>query len=115
MKADSKLVTVGDLERAQRIAIIGAGAAGLTAAEELKDKGYQNITVFERTDRAGGKCSEEHSFTTMHNQSNNQNQSPLGCNEQQHLDCGLFSLSGNVDRNRTVVVTSMMFRRDRKP
>lgn len=38
------------------IAIIGAGAAGLTAAESLKIKGYTNVTVIEKSDRAGGKC-----------------------------------------------------------
>ena len=40
----------------QRIAILGAGAAGLSAAEALKNKGYKHITLFERTDHAGGKC-----------------------------------------------------------
>jgi predicted NAD/FAD-dependent oxidoreductase len=40
----------------QRIAILGAGAAGLSAAEALKLKGYKRVTVFERTDHAGGKC-----------------------------------------------------------
>lgn len=39
-----------------RIAILGAGAAGLSAAEALKQKGYQRITIFERTDHVGGKC-----------------------------------------------------------
>lgn len=39
-----------------RIAIIGAGAAGLTAAETLKAKGYQNITIIEKAAVAGGKC-----------------------------------------------------------
>ena len=38
-----------------RIAIIGAGAAGLTAAHELMQLGYQNITVYERNSRIGGK------------------------------------------------------------
>lgn len=40
----------------QRIAIIGAGAAGLSAAEALKQKGYKHVTIFERTNHAGGKC-----------------------------------------------------------
>lgn len=40
----------------QRIAIIGAGAAGLTAAETLRQSGYSNVTVFERSERVGGKC-----------------------------------------------------------
>tara|TARA_B110000090_G_scaffold203007_1_gene247031 strand:+ start:3311 stop:4624 length:1314 start_codon:yes stop_codon:yes gene_type:complete len=40
----------------QRIAILGAGAAGLTASETLKLKGYQQVTLFERNAYAGGKC-----------------------------------------------------------
>ena len=40
----------------QRIAILGAGAAGLSAAEALKLKGYKHVTLFERSDHAGGKC-----------------------------------------------------------
>lgn len=40
----------------RRIAIIGAGAAGLSAAQALKNKGYQQVTIFERADRVGGKC-----------------------------------------------------------
>ena len=40
----------------RRIAIIGAGAAGLSAAEALKAKGYQKVTIFERANRVGGKC-----------------------------------------------------------
>jgi len=39
-----------------RIAIVGAGAAGLTAAETLKEKGYTDITLIEKTDEPGGKC-----------------------------------------------------------
>lgn len=38
-----------------RIGIVGAGCAGLTAAEELKKKGYLNITILEAKKRAGGK------------------------------------------------------------
>lgn len=40
----------------RRIAIIGAGPAGLSAAQALKNKGYQQVTIFERADRVGGKC-----------------------------------------------------------
>lgn len=40
----------------QRIAIIGAGATGLTAAEILRQKGYRQVKVFERNNCAGGKC-----------------------------------------------------------
>lgn len=39
-----------------RIGIVGAGPAGLTAAEELRRKGYRNITVLESKKRAGGKA-----------------------------------------------------------
>ncbi|MBI4407900.1 MAG: FAD-dependent oxidoreductase [Candidatus Kerfeldbacteria bacterium] len=40
----------------KRIVIIGAGAAGLTAAETLKQQGYQSVVVLEKSDHAGGKC-----------------------------------------------------------
>jgi hypothetical protein len=39
-----------------RIAIVGAGAAGLSVAWFLKKSGYRHVTVFERSDRIGGKC-----------------------------------------------------------
>ncbi|MFO1394026.1 MAG: FAD-dependent oxidoreductase [Steroidobacteraceae bacterium] len=39
-----------------RIAIIGAGPAGLSAAWFLKQNGYKNVRVFEKADRVGGKC-----------------------------------------------------------
>ncbi|SVB04177.1 uncharacterized protein METZ01_LOCUS157031, partial [marine metagenome] len=42
-----------DLEKDQSIGIIGAGPAGLAAAEELRKKGYQ-IQVYDRHDRSGG-------------------------------------------------------------
>jgi len=42
-----------NLERSQSVGIIGAGPAGLAAAEELRKKGYQ-ITVYDRYDRPGG-------------------------------------------------------------
>tara|TARA_B100000579_G_scaffold404486_1_gene389357 strand:+ start:790 stop:2229 length:1440 start_codon:yes stop_codon:yes gene_type:complete len=40
-------------ERNQSIGIIGAGPAGLAAAEQLRKLGYQ-ITIYDRYDRAGG-------------------------------------------------------------
>ena len=40
-------------ERDQSVAIIGAGPAGLAAAEELRRKGYE-IHVYDRYDRVGG-------------------------------------------------------------
>tara|TARA_X000000368_G_scaffold11991_1_gene9651 strand:- start:263 stop:1702 length:1440 start_codon:yes stop_codon:yes gene_type:complete len=42
-----------DLERDESIGIIGAGPAGLAAAEELRKRGYQ-IHVYDRHDRSGG-------------------------------------------------------------
>jgi hypothetical protein len=38
-----------------RIAIVGTGASGLTAAHTLRERGYHNLTVFEKRDRVGGK------------------------------------------------------------
>ena len=40
-------------EKNQTVGIIGAGPAGLAAAEQLRKKGYK-ITVYDRYDRAGG-------------------------------------------------------------
>ena len=39
-----------------RIAIVGAGAAGLMAALQLRKLGYTNIRIFEKRNRIGGKC-----------------------------------------------------------
>ncbi|HZS84766.1 MAG TPA: NAD(P)-dependent oxidoreductase [Stellaceae bacterium] len=40
-------------ERAQSVGIVGAGPAGLAAAEQLRRSGYQ-VTVYDRYDRIGG-------------------------------------------------------------
>jgi hypothetical protein len=42
--------------RDARIGILGAGAAGLSAAHFLQERGYTNVTVFEKEQRVGGKC-----------------------------------------------------------
>ena len=42
-------------DESTRIGIIGAGAAGLSAASALEEKGYKDITILEKADRAGGK------------------------------------------------------------
>lgn len=42
-----------DIQKNQSIGIIGAGPAGLAAAEELRKKGYK-VVVYDRYDRAGG-------------------------------------------------------------
>jgi glutamate synthase (NADPH) small chain len=40
-------------ERAQSVGIIGAGPAGLSAADQLRSLGYK-VTIYDRYDRAGG-------------------------------------------------------------
>jgi predicted NAD/FAD-binding protein len=44
------------MRKHDRIAVIGAGAAGLSAAYELRRIGYQRITVYDQLPRVGGKC-----------------------------------------------------------
>jgi predicted NAD/FAD-binding protein len=39
-----------------RIAVLGAGAAGLSVARALARAGYHHVTVLERSARVGGKC-----------------------------------------------------------
>lgn len=43
-------------DAAARIAIIGAGPAGLSVAHFLRKKGYSRFTVFEQNAQVGGKC-----------------------------------------------------------
>src|SRR5262245_35212462 len=38
-----------------RVAIVGAGVAGLVAARELFRSGYTNIDIYEASDRIGGR------------------------------------------------------------
>jgi glutamate synthase (NADPH/NADH) small chain len=42
-----------EVELAQSVGVIGAGPAGMAAAEELRKLGYQ-VTIYDRYDRAGG-------------------------------------------------------------
>jgi Flavin containing amine oxidoreductase len=42
--------------KASRICVVGAGAAGLSAAHYLLERGYKNVTVLEAAERIGGKC-----------------------------------------------------------
>ena len=39
-----------------RIGIVGAGASGLTVAHFLAEAGYEDVILFERRERVGGKC-----------------------------------------------------------
>jgi hypothetical protein len=45
-----------DPRRSWRIGVIGAGAAGLTAARALTRAGFPHVTVLESEHRVGGKC-----------------------------------------------------------
>lgn len=40
----------------EKICIIGAGPAGLSAGMYLEQKGYKNYTILEKSDHVGGKC-----------------------------------------------------------
>lgn len=51
-----KMETPRLINRDARICIIGAGMAGLTAANYLNKAGFNNVTVLEKLDRTGGKC-----------------------------------------------------------
>lgn len=44
------------MDRNSRIAIVGAGAAGLSAAHYLRELGYHHIELFETESQVGGKC-----------------------------------------------------------
>jgi len=47
-----------------RIAVIGAGPAGLTAAHTLRQLGHRNVTVFEKGARPGGNVFTDNSLGT---------------------------------------------------
>ena len=44
------------IEKNSRIAIIGAGPAGLSTAWFLGKQGFRNVTVLEKLGRVGGLC-----------------------------------------------------------
>ena len=41
-----------------RVCVVGAGPAGLHMALRLKQKGYTNVDILEKTFRVGGKCED---------------------------------------------------------
>ena len=47
----------GGVHKDERVLIVGAGAAGLSVAHRLAERGYRRVTVLEASDRVGGKCS----------------------------------------------------------
>lgn len=49
---------VGRVKKPERIAVIGAGIGGLCVAARLAKAGHQ-VTIFEASDRTGGKCRTE--------------------------------------------------------
>ncbi len=53
-------LNIGVPKKEDRIVIVGAGPAGIHMAYLLKEKGYKNVKILEKTDRIGGK-----SFTVM--------------------------------------------------
>jgi oxygen-dependent protoporphyrinogen oxidase len=48
-----------------RIAVVGAGPSGLTAADTLKSQGYQKVTVFEQGPQVGGKVLSFHNGSNI--------------------------------------------------
>ncbi len=52
-------------EATKSIAVIGAGLSGLCAAYELRNRGY-SVTVFEVSDRPGGRTMTIHDFAKPH-------------------------------------------------
>ena len=51
-----------------KVAVIGAGLSGLTAAYELCRNGYQ-VVVFEAKDKPGGRCQTVHMDNGQHGES----------------------------------------------
>src|SRR5580700_9766039 len=54
-QSSSQALTLAPPSKSLRIAVVGAGPSGLTAADTLSQLGYENVTVFEKNDRVGGK------------------------------------------------------------
>jgi oxygen-dependent protoporphyrinogen oxidase len=54
-QSTSQSLSLAPPSKSLRIAVVGAGPSGLTAADTLTQLGYANVTVFEKNDRVGGK------------------------------------------------------------
>lgn len=54
LEHDFEVKRVGEETFDEKIAIVGAGPAGMSAAYQLARQGYKNITVFEAFSKAGG-------------------------------------------------------------
>ncbi len=48
----------GPASTSSRIAVVGAGPSGVNMAYLLKQNGYTDVTVYEKTDRVGGKSED---------------------------------------------------------
>src|SRR5580704_12014276 len=55
LDSDAPIATVHEQATQKKIAIIGGGIAGVTAARELVRCGFKNVHLFEATDRIGGR------------------------------------------------------------
>jgi phytoene dehydrogenase-like protein len=47
------------MKASTRIAVVGGGPSGLSAAYQLVELGYQNVTVLEQNSKVGGMCGSE--------------------------------------------------------
>jgi protoporphyrinogen oxidase len=74
------------------IAIIGGGISGLVTAISLQKKGYQNITLFEKNTRLGGKL-----YTTWYKGKPYELGSLFGLPTQRHLKSFMDSLHMKAD------------------
>jgi protoporphyrinogen/coproporphyrinogen III oxidase len=54
-QSGSQDLSIAPPSKSLRIAVVGAGPSGLTAADTLSQLGYENVTVFEKNNRVGGK------------------------------------------------------------
>ena len=66
---DTSIICISESDMAQTksVIIIGAGIAGLSAAEILTTSGYESVTILEARNRIGGRVYvREHDENTIH-------------------------------------------------